>query len=355
MKKLLILALAATFLLSLAATASAAISVRGELRLWWESVQNDYLQYNSSSGRYSSQSTDKNSLIFDRLAVRVKADYSQESGIDSMFSLRTLRSNTDNASDAYIRTDIAYYYQKNLLTKGDIFRAGILDAEFPFHNGYYNHQTLRGFSDSLRIGQAVGMAYYIEKPVWGFGMGIANAKTGYKQNDWNMDEDYTWSSRVNYMPLKGLKAGVGYAHEKASNNLVVDVSYENPTVPLSGRIEYASATPTDASLTGSTDPLTGIFAEAGYDIRKNTRVYAGRAEATSTSNNRNIFVVHKPALAVGACNAGNNYSFIGLERKLSNNIQLNVEYSVVDEGFENITANEIKKRQSLAAQCLFRF
>jgi hypothetical protein len=346
MKKMLSLMLVVILVLSIVTIASAAITIGGNVRVWYEDLSDD--------GANKQLSTFK----FDRLAIDVNADLSENSGIKSEVQFRTIRTDKE-ATD--IRVDFAYFYQKGLWLSNAEFNIGAFNA-MPFKNGYSNAMISGGLGDALKIGNSVGMTYSINNPSCNFAIGLCNALANASSNSTNPTdvsqandpEGFNYTARFNWLPFSGLKVGLGYEHvavltnsttgasvgDAANNyltNMVVDVSYNNANVPYSGMIEYASVTPT---LNGtSQDTLTGVYGEGAYNFGS-FKVYAGRGiNLTSTSADAGVYgnniytKAANPFFAGGAniFNVKNDYTTVGITVPVTSAVTLQGEYVMVDD------------------------
>ena len=111
MKKLLVLILALVMVVSTAAVSMAAVGIGGNLRVRFESTEDD------------------NYFSFDRLALSIGGDLSANNGFKSELQVRDVNKAYD------LRLDHAYYYQKNLFTPMNCTL-----APAAWHAGHCYHQ-----------------------------------------------------------------------------------------------------------------------------------------------------------------------------------------------------------------------
>jgi hypothetical protein len=357
LKRLLSLVLSLVLLVSVASMSFAAVTLTGgQIRLWNENV--------TDNGNHLNLST----FFFDRLNLDFKADFGDNTGVLAEARLANL-GNGSTPATATTRADYAYYYHKNLFTNGDEFDFGAFDP-MPFKNGFGNALLNGGFGDMLKLNTDLGVMYSITDPVYTIAFGISDAAQNAPNNPamWNNNtivspQGYNYSFRFNYLPIAGLKVGLGYEHvvtfadaraadggsipgsalNDAANNydnrMIVDASYNNKDVPYVGMIEYAQINPTRSGT--SYDALNGVYAEGGYKMGA-FLVYVGRAMdiTSSTASGASYNLGSIFAAINGNCFAGgtsvftieNNYNVIGLNYALSSTTALQAEYVAVDNG-----------------------
>ncbi len=344
MKKTLALVLALAMVLSFAAMASAAVTVGGNLRVWYGDSDNGTSKVSS--------------IKFDRLALDVNADLGDNSGLITEVQFRNILTNAStgtvtgtvgsdgtsvtgtstNSTD--IRVDLAYWYKKNLFMDGGTLMVGAFDGQVPFKNGYSNVLINGGLGDALKIGNSVGVVYQINQPTYAFGVGVVNGKTNVDRDSTytaaQEDEGFDWSARFDYLPAAGLKIGVGYANvfEKFANataqsgkimdnRWIVDASYKNLDVtPFSGMVEYAKVSPDSGSVL--TDDAAAIYGELGYTFGSAV-AYVGRGIGL---DDKNVYGTIITSTLFGGSSAPliNNYTVVGLNYGLTKSTFLQGEY-----------------------------
>jgi hypothetical protein len=346
MKKSLVLVLALAMVFSVAIVASAATTtVGGNVRVW-------YLNTDSNSSK-------DNTFNFDRLELTTTTNINENAVLFTDFQGRT--TNKTVTAESHFFVDQAYYTQKNLLVDGGNLMVGAFDGNpLPFKNGFGTPILSCGLGDGLKTGQAVGAAYAYSNDKFGVGVGIVNANTGFTKNAAGTDDQgYTYTSRFEYKPFAGLKAGVAYANitgldtaavadsyvvaQKAgtdSNNvpyaagdvikvagtaakdgvdqtrLVIDVSYQNLQVtPFSGLIEWGRVDPDKG------DADDAIYADVEYTFAD------AKATAYLSYGDGDIYGKYiKSGMGTFAIK-DDNYTCVGLKYALNGNTFLQGEYA----------------------------
>jgi len=377
LKKLLILVLAIVLVLSVVTFASAAVTIGGNFRAWWQTQQ--------TSTQYT------NEFKFDRVGINVNADNGNGVGFISNIEFRQIRLDKDASTGSTsngisngpdIRVDVAQFYKKNLFATGDQLSVGEFDPA-PFKNGYSNVMTVGGLGDGLKMGNYFGAAYYYNQPTFAFAFSVMNATGGtatnmnpYATGAVGESAGYNYSLRVDFMPITGLKAGFGYekvnnestnpvviaANENYNTNWIVDASYMNKDVPYSGLIEYASVSPTVSGL--SQDTLTGIYVEGGYKIGTMTLIAARGINLTSTTassaryGNNIMTCLGSTLFASGDGKSGlftinNNYTVLGLIVPVGNNTFVQGDYVTVDDS--NVCPANLKGESAFGVRLRINF
>lgn len=311
MKKGLVLVLALAMVLSVVSIASAATTtVGGQLRVWYLNTDNE---------KATSGSQEDDTFKFDRVAIDVKTAYDDGSSLFVQFQGRNIDKSGGDNVDFFV--DQAFW-TKPILDGGKLM-IGAFDGQVPFKNGYSNVIISGGLGDGLKIGNSVGVAYQYNQDLFGFGLAVVNAELGKAKNpvfgDSVDDEGYAWSTRFDYKPIAGLKAGIGYAdlNENDETRLVVDASYKNLDVtPISGMVEYAKVEEDNA------DDLDAYYVEVGYTFGKAV-VYAGYGDGDiygkKITSSQGTFKIND-----------DNYTVAGLIYQVGDNAFLQGEYTRTD-------------------------
>jgi hypothetical protein len=335
MKKVLALSLSAAMLFGVAVVSmGATTTVGGNVRVW-------YLNTDSNSVK-------DNTFKFDRLELTTTTNINENAVLFTDFQGRT--TNKTVTSESHFFVDQAYYTQKNLLVDGGNLMVGAFDGNpLPFKNGFGTPILSCGLGDSLKTGQAVGAAYAYSNDLFGVGVGIVNANTGFTKNAAGTDDQgYTYTSRFEYKPFAGLKAGVAYADVTGldtagtaayyaidqttgsvklvpataakdgvdQTRLVIDASYQNLEVtPFSGLIEWGRVDPDDG------DADDAIYVDVEYtfaDAKATTYISYGDGDIYGKyiKSDMGTFAIKD-----------NNYTCVGLKYGLNENTFLQGEYA----------------------------
>jgi hypothetical protein len=107
MKKMLSLILSLVLMLSFVSISYAAVTIGGNLRLWYQTADDETVSTNS----------DISTFRFDRLNLTIKADISETSGIDGTIGFFQIGKNSSTNVD--IRVLNAYFYQRALFADDD--------------------------------------------------------------------------------------------------------------------------------------------------------------------------------------------------------------------------------------------
>jgi hypothetical protein len=325
MKKFLSLVLGITLVLSMATFATAAVTVGGELRTWYQMSQsnNNYL----------------NTFNLDRINLTIDADLSETGGFKDEFQFNGVK------KDSSFCVDYGYYYQKDVLLKGDELDFGVLGYAnaLPFKNGYGNGKWVAGLGDGLKVGPTAGARYWIRKSSYDLGVGVGNANTLYSSTTSTtttstITDGLDYSLRTDYLPIKGLKVGMGYEHvataanpsETYNNILIVDSSF-NPA-PWGYLVEYVNFDPTISGVNG--DTLNAYYVEGVYKVGAFQPYLARAVNINGTSTNNVIALMKKSSPTTGSTalsNVGNNYTMLGCDYSLNPHITLTGEYVRVDD------------------------
>jgi hypothetical protein len=330
MKKALVLVLALAMVFSVAIVASAATTtISGNARIWYLNTDsNDKLE---------------NTFKFDRLALDVNSDLGDGASLFAEIQGRNVNKTKNTETQFFV--DKAYFAQKDLLVEGSTFMVGAFDGDMPFKNGYSNVILSGGIGDGIKIGQCVGAIYKYNTDLFGFGVGVCNANTGFAKNvsDENI-AGYSWSTRFEFKPVAGLTIGAGYASwndvEKNQDlvvsgstitwpsddstipnqiRYVVDASYKNLDVsPVSGKVEWGKVD----YKSDSTEDVDAYYGEVGYTF--------GSAVAYVGYGNGDIYGnVIKSGMGTFSIN-DDHYTVAGLLYSLTGNIILQGEYATTD-------------------------
>jgi hypothetical protein len=263
MKRFLSLLISVILLLAIAAAATAAAEVTGNVRIWYKVT------------------SDTNYFWFDRLAVTFKESLSDTNGFRGDVLFRQVDKNSQTSGD--IRVAAAYFYQKNLLGNDEL-NVGYFDIPF------YSDKTVAlnatsGLSSTLYGSfsfnylwpkQSLGLKYDYKTDNFEIIAAFTNAAN--LKNDNATVTGYDYAVRGLFSPVAGLTFGLGYANDltdSAANNynqdLVVDVSFV--TGPLGIFVEYNNQTPYSNGTAATAK--TGIYFEGTYKASDNFTAYIG--------------------------------------------------------------------------------
>jgi hypothetical protein len=321
MKKSLVLVLALAMVFSVAIVASAATTtIGGNVRVWYLNTDNG--------------TSKDNTFNFDRVALDLTTDLGDGASLFTEIQGRSV--NKGITSETHFFVDKAYYTQKNLLLDGSKLMVGAFDG-MPFKNGFGTPILSCGLGDGLKIGQAVGVDYEVNQDLYGFGVAVVNANTGFAKNapetSTTDGAGYAWTTRFDYKPMAGLKIGAGYLALQdvdadatqataskdaivAQKRMVVDASYKNLEVtPFSGLIEWGKVDPDDA------DSDDAIYGDVEYTFAD------AKATAYISYGDGDIYGKYiKSGMGTFAIK-DDNYTCAGLVYALSGNAFLQGEYA----------------------------
>jgi hypothetical protein len=328
MKKSLVLVLALAMVFSVAIVASAATTtIGGNVRVWY--VNTD------STNKATNISSKDNTFVFDRVALDLKSDLGDGENLFTEIQGRTI--NKGITSETHFFVDQAYWSKANCLVDGGTLMVGAFDGQpIPFKNGYSDVILSGGLGDGLKIGNAVGVVYQYNQDLFGFGLAVVNANTGFTKNAAETSTvdgaGYAWSARFDYKPMAGLKAGVGYlalqdvdatTNQNAvseQTRIVVDASYKNMEVtPFRGMVEYAKVNFDDSAK----DDPDAWYGEVGYAFGKAV-AYLGYGDGDIYGNNG---VVKSAQTTSSFYIMDDNYTVVGLTYALSGSTFLQGEYA----------------------------
>ncbi len=350
MKRLLSLVLSLVLLVSLASMSFAAVTVGGNLRVWYQSYKNEANTTNEEITGFT----------FDRLALTFASELSAVDGFKGEIQFRQPRNDTSTGSTyaapkygVDIRIDNAYYYQKAALLPADEFDIGYIKA-VPFNNGAYNVITLDTIANSLdKNTNSVGVKYADTIGALDFALALVSANNQYAySNDGGMD----YGLRVNYAVLPSLKLGAGYLYDKGltgkkattddsyTTSSVIDVTYN--IGPFGTFIEYVSSKSTTNSVDGKT--LKGIYGEVNYKIANPLTVYVAHEISMSDEKDGNLvtsYVTYTDA-ANNKDSSLDNWTTVGAKYMMAPNTYLQGEF---------VSINGSQTKQIAAIRCQVNF
>ncbi|HEY8344599.1 MAG TPA: hypothetical protein VIL66_05310 [Bacillota bacterium] len=252
MKKLLVLIVALVMVVSTAAVSMAAVDIGGNLRVRFESTKND------------------NYFSFDRLALSIGGDLSDNNGFKSELQVRDVNQVAD------FRLDHAYYYQKNLFTTDEL-HVGFLPLDWHADKSVTIKGSLGG---DIKPGNSLGLKYGVKAGAYSLTAYVVNAANGNRGRDNNPTTGYDLGVRGTISPIDGLTVGLGVVQDvvnkdaKDSNlDLVVDAVYAWGDLGL--YTEFISQKKTIGGKDGGNE--TGFYFEGTYALTEKLLAYAGMA------------------------------------------------------------------------------
>lgn len=277
MKRALIPVLSFFLWILLVSVSSAAVSVGGNFRAWYQTAEDESLSSNSSISTFR----------FDRIAFKVTAEVSQTSGFAGGIQFFQIGKNSnDGNSKVDIRVDSGYYYQKAILSDGDELDFGYFKLPFGIEKGF----QIISLDNSLS-GQAlgptkksIGLKYQGKAGTFGYAFAVANANNGgdYNQSSDKTSKGFDTALRLTYGPLPCLKMGLGYMNDVVNSSTANSLGVFDVTCgvgPFNLSAEYVSVTP------DSLDAMTGVYGELSCRLSETFSVYTGRAVSLSGENN----------------------------------------------------------------------
>lgn len=298
MKRLLVFLVTIILILSTTSVALAVVEVGGDARFWFES---------------NIDGNDTSSFVFERFAVFMNADFSENNGFKS--EIRFFNTGINNA------VEHAYYYQKNLFTTDEL-NIGFL----PLYQ-YYNQNTISLVGNlAYRISPpntSPGVKYSLKSDKLEACFAILNANDQDFQNDANVN-GYEQLLRIVFQPSNNLTVGAGYLNDKGcvgntNNNgqdtfLTLDLTYQ--INPFSLYMEYDSETPYGASA------QSGIYFEGTYKLKDNLIGYLG---GTSASKSSGLLP--------------SEYFCVGVKTQMATQTELQAEYLIYQDTADNNSLN----------------
>lgn len=325
MKRFLSLVLVLVLLVSVVSMSFAAVTVGGNLRVWYQGYKNE----GNAANEYVSGFT------FDRLALTFASELSAVDGFKGEVQFRkpyndaAAGSATTAKQGVDIRIDNAYYYQKAFFLPTDEFDLGYI-KNVPFNNGAYSVITLDTIANTLdKNTNSVGIKYAAAFGAFDFAAALVN---GNDQSGLSNDIGMDYGFRVNYAIIPSLKIGAGYLYDKtaADDNYnvstVVDATY---SIGAFGTfVEYTNYTPTTAGKDG--DTLNGIYGEVNCKVADPLTVYVAREISLSEDGN---IITKKLSYTDAAGNkdaALDNWTTIGAKYLMAPNTYLQGELVSID-------------------------
>ncbi len=327
MKRLLSLVLSLVLLVSVVSMSFAAVTVGGNLRVWYQSYKDETNTANENIVGFT----------FDRLALTFASELSAVDGFKGEVQFRKPKNDADVASTSTtgkygtdIRVDNAYYYQKAFLLPTDEFDIGYIKA-IPFNNGAYNVITLDTIANTLdKDTNSVGVKYAAAFGPFDFAVALVSANNQFAtSNDGGTD----YGVRVNYAVIPGLKIGAGYLYDKSASaqdtyntSTVFDVTYAIGR--LGTFVEYASYKPTTNSVDG--DALNGVYGEINFKVADPLTVYVAREISLSDDGNLITSKISYTDASGKKNSTLDNWTTVGAKYMMAPNTYLQGEFVSID-------------------------
>jgi len=335
MKKTLSLVLALILMVSFVSISNAAVTVGGNLRVWYQTTSDENDTTNADS-------EDSDTFRFDRLALTFASELSAENGFKGEIQFRQPR-NDQKDSDSFgtdIRVDNAYYYQKAMFFGGDEMDIGYIQ-QLPFKGGY-NAMVLESLAHTVvKDTNSVGIKYSNKiSSRFDIALALLNSKNQYSKDD-SSYEGFDYGVRMNYAPISGLKIGLAYVDDVTNDDnyktaYVVDATYTHGS--FGAFVEYLTASNTAGGTTTDLDPAT--YLELSYKVADPLIFYVGGTAGLGTdakSLNRTFAYTFIDADA--NFRALDNWMLFGCKYQLAPNTTLQAEYVSVDgDKTQNVTA-----------------
>jgi hypothetical protein len=255
-KKLLVLILALVMVVSTAAVSMAAVGIGGNLRVRFESTEDD------------------NYFSFDRLALSIGGDLSANNGFKSELQVRDVNKAYD------LRLDHAYYYQKNLFTTDEL-HVGFLPLAWHADKS----ATIKGsLGGEIKPGNSLGFKYGIKAGAYSLTAYVVNAANGNKGRDTLKDSTtgFDLGVRGTISPIDGLTLGLGVVQDVKDEDaddsdldLVVDAVYTWGDLGLYA--EFISVEETRNGEAGESN--SGFYLEGNYALTDKLSAYLGMTAA----------------------------------------------------------------------------
>jgi hypothetical protein len=344
MKRLFSLILTMLFLLSIVSLSFGAVTVGGNLRIWYQAAEDETLAASSTNHTFR----------FDYLALTANADLSPASGISSEIRFYQVDKNTVSTSgtpsgSTDIRLITTYYYQKDVFSQGDELDLGYI--KLPFYNESYKGIFVGSLAYNARPKNDVGISYTGKINTFTYTLAVANAANQANYNSPPASEGVDSVIRFSYVPVQQLKIGLGYSNDVTDSNnstarLVFDTTYG--IGPFGIFAEYVSVTPQ------SKDALTGIYFESSYQISEPVTIYAGRAVSTSDDDNSGAKLTNSVGAFVPggpggkSLNLTDDWTLLGVKYQLTPKTALQGEVLQQD-------SDSAKTKQIIGLRALFNF
>jgi hypothetical protein len=335
MKKTLSLVLALILMMSFVSISNAAVTVGGNLRVWYQTTSDENDTTNADS-------KDSDTFRFDRLALTFASELSAVDGFKGELQIRQPRNDhkDSNSFGTDIRVDNAYYYQKAMFFEGDEMDIGYIQ-QLPFKGGY-NAIVLESLANTIiKDTNSVGIKYSNKiSSQFDIALALLNSKNQYNKDDSNY-EGFDYGVRMNYAPISGLKIGLAYVDDVTNDDnyktaYVVDATYTNG--PFGAFVEYVSASTTASGKTTDLDPAT--YVELSYKVADPLTLYVGSTAGLGTdAKSLNKGFSYKFTDADSDFTALDNWMLFGCKYQLAPNTALQAEYVSVDgDKTQNVTA-----------------
>lgn len=341
MKRLLSLLLSLVLLASFASLSFAAVTVGGNLRVWYQATSDETDTTNKSSDTFR----------FDRLALTFASELSAVDGFKGEVQLRQPRNDANSGTSTSakfgtdIRVDNAYYYQKGMFFEDDEMDIGYIQ-QLPF-KGAYNAIVLESLANAvIKDSNSTGIKYSNKiTPQFDFALAVLSAKNQYNKDDTTYD-GYDYGIRFNYAPISQLKIGMGYVKDIGSGKdtyktiYAVDATYN--AGPFGAYAEYLSGTSTSTGTDTDLDAAT--YLELSYKVMDPLTLYVGGTsglDSTKATSFGNAFG-YKFTDADSDFQAKNNWMVIGAKYQLAPNTALQAEYVSVDNDNADQTAAAVR-------------
>lgn len=328
LKRLLTLVLSLVLLVSVVSMSFAAVTVGGNVRVWYQSVNDE-----------SAADIASDAFRFDRLALTFASELSAVDGFKGEVQFRTPMSKNEND----VRVDSAYYYQKAMFLTNDEFNIGYI-SQLPF-KGSYNAIVLEDLANAIvKNTNSVGIKYADKIGNFDFAVAVLNAKNQYAVTDTTY-QGFDYGLRVNYVVIPGLKLGLAYVDDvtnsdKYNTAYLFDVTYS--LGDFGAYAEYVSASKTAAGSTTDYDGAT--YLELSYKVTAPLTVYVGGTAGlgTDTTSLNQGFSYTYTKDSVSNLQATGNWMLAGLKYQLAPGTVLQAEYVSVDDSNFNKTVGAVR-------------
>jgi hypothetical protein len=338
LKRLLSLLLSLVLLVSFASLSFAAVTVGGNLRVWYQNTSDENDTTSATATPSSKDSQDSNGFRFDRLALTFASELSAVDGFKGEVQFRQTRSKNEND----IRVDNAYYYQKGMFFENDEMDIGYIQ-QLPF-KGSYNAIVFEDLANAIiKDTNSVGIKYSNKiTPQFDFSLALLNAKNQYSKSDYTY-EGFDYGVRMNYAVIPQLKIGLAYVDDVTDSDnyktaYLVDATYDIGS--FRAYVEYVSSTITAAGKDTDLDPAT--YLELSYKVNDPLSLYIGGTSGLGTDKKSfNKTFPFKFTDADADFQALDNWMVVGAKYQLAPSTALQAEYVSVD-GDKDQTAAAVR-------------
>jgi hypothetical protein len=330
MKKMLVLILTLVLLVSFASLSFAAVTVGGNLRVW-------YLSSKDEASLAGSTMTEGNGFKFDRLALTFASELSTVDGFKGEVQFRKPVNDATNGSD--LRVDNAYYYQKGMFFESDEMDIGYIQ-QLPFKGGPYNAILIDSLANTvIKDTNSLGVKYSNKiNQQFDFALAVLNGKNKAATDDTDYEGKLDYGFRLNYAPISQMKVGLAYVNDcqytasvdTSKQVYVVDAVYANG--PFGAYVECLSGSRKNGNNDVDIDPAT--YLELSYKVADPLTVYAGGT--TGLDKNETTSITYASTYKISSFNSANdkqfydNWTVFGCKYQLTPKAALQAEYLAVD-------------------------